>query len=84
MRFMQVDEAVELMKLEFAESPDLVLTPGEARRLWNLSEELCDRALRVLVSTSFLVRRADGSLVRAEMDPGRQTCTAGHDASVDY
>lgn len=68
MRFMQVDEAVELMKLEYAESPGLVLTVAEARQLWNLSEELCDRALRVLVNSSFLVRQPDGSFIRAEAD----------------
>ena len=65
MRFMNVDEAVELMKLEYAETPDLALTVQEARQLWNLSEELCERALHVLVSSSYLIRQADGYFVRS-------------------
>ncbi|HEY7284092.1 MAG TPA: hypothetical protein VH497_01520 [Vicinamibacterales bacterium] len=83
MRFMQVDEAVELIKLEYAESPHLVLTTAEARQLWNLSEELCDRALRVLVSSSFLVRRPDGSFVRAEADSLAGTHTGKQGTSTD-
>jgi len=83
MRFMQVDEAVELMKLEYAEAPGLVLTMAEARQLWNLSEELCDRALRVLVSSSFLVRRPDGSFIRPEADSLAATHTGKPGTSTE-
>ena len=73
MRFMHVDEAVELMKLEYAETPDLALTVQEARQLWNFSEELCERALRVLVSSSYLVRQDNGSFIRSTTNPIRAT-----------
>lgn len=77
MRFMQVDEAVELVKLEYAETPGLALTPAEARQLWNFSEELCDRALRILVNASFLRCQPDGSFIRAETDPRSARVTPG-------
>jgi hypothetical protein len=60
MRFMHVEEAVQLMKMEYSETPSLALTHWQAQQLWNLSEELCDRALRLLVSSAFLMRTADG------------------------
>jgi hypothetical protein len=46
--------------------PALALTPWQAQRLWNLSEELCDRALRLLVGSAFLVRNADGTYTRRD------------------
>jgi hypothetical protein len=61
MRFMCLEDAVQLIKLEYAETPTLALTPWQAQRLWNLSEELCDRALQLLVSSAFLVRNPDGT-----------------------
>jgi hypothetical protein len=66
MPFMPVDEAVELMKMEYAEMPDLKLTFSQARRLWNLSHELCARALTALTGSGFLVRTPDGVYVRSD------------------
>ena len=66
MQFMCLEEAVQLMKMEYAETPTLALTPWQAQRLWNLSEELCDRALRLLVSSAFLVRNPDGTYARRD------------------
>ena len=66
MRFMRLEDAVQIMKGEYAETPALALTPWQAQRLWNLSEELCDRALRLLVGSAFLVRNADGTYTRRD------------------
>jgi hypothetical protein len=63
---MCLEDVVQLMKMEYAETPALALTPWQAQRLWNLSEELCDRALRLLVSSAFLVRNADGTYTRRD------------------
>ncbi len=60
----QVDDAVQLIKMEYAEMPDLKLTFFQAQRLWNLSSELCDSALRTLDGTGFLQRTADGCYIR--------------------
>ena len=43
-----VEDAAELMQMEYAEMPGLKLTFWQARRLWNLSEDLCERALATL------------------------------------
>jgi hypothetical protein len=66
---LQIHEAVELIKMEYAEMPGLSLTLWQAQRLWNLSGELCDRALTALTASGFLVQRPDGSYVRRSRDP---------------
>ena len=66
MQFMPVDEAVELMKMEYAEMPDLKLTFSQASRLWNLSHELCARALNTLTGSGFLIRTPDGVYIRSD------------------
>jgi hypothetical protein len=55
---------MELIRLEYAEMPDLQLTFWQAKRLWNLSDELCERALSDLVRSGFLVRTLEGLYVR--------------------
>jgi hypothetical protein len=62
---LQVDEAVELMRMEFAELPGLRVTTWQAQRLWNLSDQLCDEALGSLIRAGFLTRAHDGSYMRA-------------------
>ena len=73
MQFMRVEEAVELIRKEYAEMPGLQLTFWQAQRLWNLSEDLCVRALVALVHTGFLVHTREGRYVRA----GTQNNSAG-------
>ncbi len=41
--------------MEYHELPALSLTFWQAQRLWNLSEELCERALQSLVREKFLI-----------------------------
>jgi hypothetical protein len=64
MPFMQVQDAAELIRLEYAEMPGLRLTFWQAQRLWNLADELCDRALNTLISQGFLMRTHDGRYTR--------------------
>jgi hypothetical protein len=52
------------MRVEYIEMPDLMLTRLQARRLWNLSQELCDMALAALVHTGFLWETHDGIFLR--------------------
>lgn len=66
MQFMEVHDATHLLKMEYAEMPDLKLTPWQAQRLFNLSSELCDRALSALTASGFLCRTGDGSYVRVQ------------------
>jgi len=39
-----IADAVELIRMEYAEMPGLSLTFWQAQRLWNLSEEVCQCA----------------------------------------
>jgi hypothetical protein len=69
MPFMPIVDAVELIQMEYAELPELRLTFWQAQRLWNLSEELCERSLAALMASGFLARTSDGSYVRRGSPP---------------
>ena len=69
MQFMPIVDAVELIQMEYVELPELRLTFWQAQRLWNLSEELCERALAALMASGFLARTPDGSYVRRSSSP---------------
>jgi hypothetical protein len=64
MHFTQIQDAVELLQMEYHEMPDLKLTPRQAQRLFNLPSELCEHALSTLTSSGFLFQTGDGSYVR--------------------
>ena len=51
---------------EFLEMPGLQLTTDQARRLWGLDAQTCQRLLRVLVDVRFLARTPDGRYRRVE------------------
>jgi hypothetical protein len=70
---MRVHDAAELMRMEYAEMPGLQLTFWQARRLWNLSEDLCQRVLSTLVASGYLVRTSDGRYRRPHPE-----VSAGH------
>jgi ribulose bisphosphate carboxylase small subunit len=59
-----VERALELIRMEYAEMPDLKLTFWQAQRLWDLSDELCHRALSDLTRCGFLTLLKDGSYIR--------------------
>jgi hypothetical protein len=69
----QIDDAVELIRMEYAELPGLKLTFWQAQRLWNLSDDVCTRALRILTDLHFLMRTADGTYVRQFGPPTKPT-----------
>jgi hypothetical protein len=55
-----VDDAMELIRLEYAEIPALQLSFWQAQRLWNLPDEICRSALSALIERGFLVRTREG------------------------
>lgn len=59
------EEAITRIAVEYIEMPDLKLTARQARRLWNLSGEVCDRALAALVERGFLVQTRAGAFLRS-------------------
>jgi len=62
---LRLHDAVQLIQMEYLEMPELKLTFWQARRLWNLSEELCDQALAFLISAKFLTCTATGAYIRS-------------------
>jgi hypothetical protein len=64
MQLMEIQDAAELIRMEYAEMPGLQLTFWQVQRLCNLSEELCDRALSRLMGTGFLVLTYDRRYTR--------------------
>ena len=64
MEAVALEEARMLIRLEYHELPTLNLTFWQAQRLWNLSDELCERALQSLVRDRFLVMTPSGSFTR--------------------
>ena len=61
----QVDDAIELIRMEYLEMPGMALTGDQARRLWSLPADLCQRALEDLLESRFLTLNRNGAYVRA-------------------
>ena len=60
-------EALLRIRTEYVEMPDLKLTGRQAQRLWNLSQDVCEAALAVLVSEGFLAQVSTGAYVRRSL-----------------
>lgn len=60
----QVRDALVRIQTEYIEMPDLKLTGRQAQRLWNLSHDVWETALAVLIGKQFLVQTRDGAYVR--------------------
>jgi hypothetical protein len=69
----QIDDVVELIRMEYSELPGLRLTFWQAQRLWHLSGEVCARALNTLTESHFLTRTEDGAYVRQFRPPSKPT-----------
>jgi hypothetical protein len=64
MTITQIEDAMQLIRMEYAELPELKLTFWQAQRLWDLPSDVCARALATLMESRFLARAGDGSYVR--------------------
>jgi hypothetical protein len=64
MHLMEFGDVIELMRMEYAEIPDLELTFWQVQRLWNLTGEQCDRALGALTASGFLAQTHSGAYIR--------------------
>lgn len=64
----RLSDIVRLIDAEFEEMPGLRLTVAQARRLWHLSEEECDRALDYLCRLGLLTRDSTGHYLRRRFD----------------
>jgi hypothetical protein len=57
-------EVLGRVRGEFLEMPGLRLTVPQARRLWGLDDDACEKLLGVLVESNFLYRTQDGAFMR--------------------
>jgi hypothetical protein len=57
-------DALLRIRTEYVEMPDLKLSRRQVQRLWNLTHEVCEAALEVLVRDGFLAQTANGAYVR--------------------
>jgi len=62
--FIGHEEAISRIAVEYIEMPDLKLTATQARRLWNIPADVCDRALASLVERGFLMQTRAGAFLR--------------------
>jgi hypothetical protein len=60
----EVRNALLRIQTEYVEMPDLKLTSRQAQRLWNLTHDVCETALAVLIGKQFLVQTRNGAYVR--------------------
>ncbi len=60
----QIEDAVEIIRMEYAEFPGLRLTFWQTQRLCGLSEGVCASALQRLTDGRFLCQAPDGAYVR--------------------
>ena len=64
-KLMDFEAMVRRVRTEFLEMPGLRLTFAQARRLWGLSEDDCERVIETLVGACFLQKTPTGEVVRA-------------------
>jgi hypothetical protein len=60
----EVRNALVRIQAEYVEMPALKLTARQAQRLWNLSNDVWETALAVLIKKQFLLQTRDGAYVR--------------------
>lgn len=60
-------DCVALMRAEYLEMPGLALSKPQARRLWGLDGDTCDRLLNQMVETHFLRKTPQNLYVRADV-----------------
>jgi hypothetical protein len=65
------EQAITRIAVEYIEMPDLKLTASQARRLWNIPADVCDRALASLVARGFLMQTRTGAFLRRSSGAAR-------------
>lgn len=66
----RADDLIRRVKSEFIEMPGLRLTLMQAKRLWALPHEDCERVLYALVENRFLILGTDGKFGRLSEETG--------------
>jgi hypothetical protein len=61
-----VEQVARRVQAEYLEMPGLCLTRDQARCLWGLDTQVCDRVLSYLVATGFLALTSHATYIRAD------------------
>ena len=61
-----IEHVARRVRAEYLEMPGLCLTREQARCLWGLDAQVCDRVLSYLVGCGFLALTAHATYVRAD------------------
>ncbi|MCC7033205.1 MAG: hypothetical protein IT179_10270 [Acidobacteria bacterium] len=61
-----IEQVARRVRAEYQEMPGLCLTRDQARCLWGLDVQTCDRVLSHLVASGFLTCTAHATYVRAD------------------
>jgi hypothetical protein len=61
-----IEHVARRVRAEYLEMPGLCLTRDQARCLWGLDAQVCDRVLSHLVATGFLALTAHATYIRAD------------------
>jgi hypothetical protein len=77
MALVELHDLVTLIRMEYSEMPDLSLNRWQAQRLWSVSLEDCECALRALVHSGFLQETREGRYVRRDALPAHAGATRG-------
>jgi hypothetical protein len=76
---MTLDAALQRIRIEFEEMPDLKLTLPQVRRLCDVPDDICGRAVETLVEAGVLRRTDNGRIVGGlEHQPPVQTSEPGN------
>ena len=71
MSVMTIDTALARIRLEFQERPDLKLTLPQVRRLCDLPEDVCARAIERLIDSGFLRTSGNGCVLSGARSQSR-------------
>jgi DNA-binding IclR family transcriptional regulator len=66
------------IQIEYIEMPQLKLTVAQVRRLFGLTEEVCEAALASLVRCGFLSQAGDGSFLRQGLGRSADAILGSH------
>jgi hypothetical protein len=66
MAAVELQDLVTLIRMEYAEMPDLSLNRWQAQRLWSVSADDCERALGALVRSGYLQETRERRYVRRD------------------
>jgi hypothetical protein len=61
-----LEDCVQRIRVEYLDLPGLSLTARQARRLWNLDSDTCQRVLDMMIRDNFLRRTPQAQYVRPD------------------